>query len=90
MCILTAAFFTRNDSRVSKTRTRQYAERACAIFLFAQRLLTGPVTLRQSGSVLDLAIEHADVISLREATCQSGATMSAAFDSCDRIPGGWG
>ena len=28
MCILTAAFFTRNDSRVSKSRTRQYAERA--------------------------------------------------------------
>ena len=28
MCILTAAIFTRNDSRVSKTRTRQYAERA--------------------------------------------------------------
>ena len=28
MCILTAAFFTRNESRVSKTRTRQYAKRA--------------------------------------------------------------
>ena len=28
MCILTAAICTRNDSRVSKSRTRQYAERA--------------------------------------------------------------
>ena len=28
MCILTAAIFTRNVSRVSKTRTRKYAERA--------------------------------------------------------------
>jgi len=28
MCMLAAAIFTRNDSRVSKTRTRQYAERA--------------------------------------------------------------
>ena len=27
MCILTAAIFTRNDSGVSKTRTRHYAER---------------------------------------------------------------
>ena len=56
MCILTAAFFTRNDSRVSKTRTRWYAERA---------ICTAPpdwaVTLRQSGSVLDIVIEHADV-----------------------------
>jgi len=29
---------------------------------------------------LDLAIEHADVITLREATRQSGASISAAFD----------
>ena len=28
MCTLTTAFFTRKDSRVSKSRTRQYAERA--------------------------------------------------------------
>jgi len=28
MCILKAPFFTRNDSRVSKSRTRQYPERA--------------------------------------------------------------
>ena len=28
LCMLAAAFFTRKDSRVSKTRTRQYAERA--------------------------------------------------------------
>ena len=28
MCMLAAAIFTRNDSRVSKTRTRQFAERA--------------------------------------------------------------
>ena len=27
MCTLTAAFFTRNDSRVSKSRTRQYVKR---------------------------------------------------------------
>jgi len=37
--------------------------------LFAQRLQTaGPVPLRQSRSVLDLVIEHADVFTLREAT----------------------
>ena len=79
MCILTAAIFTRKDSLFSKTRTRHYAERA--LFLFAQRLQTEPVPLRQSGSVLDLAIEHADVITLREATRQSGApSFSAAFD----------
>jgi len=28
MCTLTAAFFTGNDSRLCKSRTRQYAERA--------------------------------------------------------------
>ena len=51
--------------------------------LFAQRLQTGPVTLRQIGSVLDLVIiEHADVFTLREATRQSGASISAAFDGC--------
>ena len=57
MWILTAAIFTQNDSRGSETRTRQYAERA----LFAQRLVTWPVTLRQSGSVLDHVIEHVNV-----------------------------
>jgi hypothetical protein len=50
--------------------------------LFAQRLQTGPVPLRQSGSVLDLVIAHADVFILREATRQSGASISAAFDGC--------
>ena len=51
--------------------------------LFAQRLQTGPVTLRQIGSVLDLVIiEHADVFTLREATRQSEASISAAFDGC--------
>ena len=35
--------------------------------LFAQRLQTGPVPLRQSGSVLDLVIAHADVFTLQEA-----------------------
>ena len=76
MWILTAAIFTQNDSRGSETRTRQYAERA----LFAQRLVTWPVTLRQSRSVLDREIERADVFTLREATRQSGASISAAFD----------
>ena len=50
--------------------------------LFAQRLQTGPVPLRQSGSVLDLVIAYADVFTLREATRQSGASISAAFDGC--------
>ena len=50
--------------------------------LFAQRLLAGPVPLRQSGSVLDLVIAYADVFTLREATRQSGASISAAFDGC--------
>jgi len=80
MCMLAAAIFAQNDSRVSKLRTRQYAERA--ICSFAQRLQTGPVPLRQSGSVLDLVIAHADVFTLREATRQSGASISAAFDGC--------
>ena len=48
--------------------------------LFAQRLQTGPVPLRQSGSVLDLVIAHADVFILREATRQSGVSISAALD----------
>ena len=38
--------------------------------------------LRQSGSVLDLVIAHADVFTLREATRQSEASISAAFDGC--------
>ena len=50
--------------------------------LFAQRLQTGPVPLRQSGSVLDLVIAHADVFTLQEVTRQSGASISAAFDGC--------
>ena len=56
--------------------------------LFAQRLQTGPVPLRQSGSVLDLVIAHADVFTLQEVTRQSGASISAAFDGCGWIPGG--
>ena len=50
--------------------------------LFAQRLQTGPVPLRQSRSVLDLAIAHADVSTLQEVTCQSGVSISAALDGC--------
>ena len=51
------------------------------LFVFAQRLQTGPVTLRQSGSVLDPEIEHADVfVTLREASRQSGVSISAALD----------
>ena len=50
--------------------------------LFAQRLQTGPVPSRQSGSVLDLVIANADVFTLREVTRQSGASISAAFDGC--------
>jgi len=56
--------------------------------LFAQRLQTGPVPLRQSGSVLDLVIAHVDVSTLQEVTRQSGASISAAFDGCGWIPGG--
>ena len=60
--------------------------------LFAQRLQTGPVPLRQSGSVLvlDLVIAHADVFTLQEVTRQSGASISAAFDGWGWIPGGGG
>ena len=58
--------------------------------LFAQRLLAGPVPLRQSGSVLDPAIAHAEAFILREATRQSGASISTAFDGCGRIPLGGG
>ena len=47
--------FTRNDSRVSKSRTRKYAERA-----ICTASPDGPVPLRQSGSVLDLVIAHTD------------------------------
>jgi len=56
--------------------------------LFAQRLQTGPVPLRHSGSVLDLVIAQADVFILQEVTRQSGASISAAFDGCGWIPGG--
>jgi len=45
--------------------------------LFAQRLLAGPVPLRQSGSVLDPVIAHAEAFILREATRQSGVSISA-------------
>ena len=38
-------------------------------------------SLRQSGSVVDLVIEHADVFTLREATRQSGASISAAHST---------
>ena len=55
---------------------------------FAQRLQTGPVHLRQSGSVLDLVLAHVDVSTLQEVTRQSGASISAAFDGCGWIPGG--
>ena len=55
--------------------------------LFAQRLQTGPVPLRHSGSVLDLVIAQADVFILQEVTRQSGASISAAFDGCGWIPG---
>jgi len=58
--------------------------------LFAQRLQTGPVPLRHSGSVLDLVIAQADVFILQEVTRQSGASISAAFDGCGWIPGGGG
>ena len=54
MCILTIAFL--------RGTTPGSPRRGLAIttnVLFAQRLQTGPMTLRQSGSVLDLVIEHA-------------------------------
>ena len=77
MCTLTAAAFTRNDSRGSLSRRLGTPH-----VLFAQRLLAGPVPLRQSGSVLDPVIAHAEAFILREATRQSGASISAAFDGC--------
>ena len=46
--------------------------------------------MRQSGFVLDLVIKHAGVFTLREAARQSGVSISAAFDGCDRISGGGG
>ena len=48
--------------------------------LFAQRLVTWPVTLRQSGSIWDRVIERAEVFTLQEATRQSGVSISAALD----------
>ena len=50
--------------------------------LFAQRLVTWPVTLRQSGSIWDRVIERAEVLvfTLQEATRQSGVSISAALD----------
>jgi len=78
--MLAAAIFTRNDSRVSIFPRRGLASEPNV--LFAQRLQTRPVPLRQSGSVLDLVIAHADVFTLQEATRQSGASISAAFDGC--------
>jgi hypothetical protein len=78
MCTLTTALLTRNDpGSVSRGLA------STPNVLFAQRLQTGPVMpLRQSGSVLDLVIAHADAFTLREATRQSGASISAAFDGC--------
>ena len=86
MCTLTAAVFTWNDSTGSLSRGLASTPNV----LFAQRLQTGPVPLRQSGSVLDLVIAHADVSTLQEVTRQSGASISAAFDGCGWIPGGGG
>ena len=84
MCtLLTAAVFTRNDSTGSLSRRPGTPH-----VLFAQRLLAGPVPLRQSGSVLDLVIAHAEVFTLQEVTRQSGASISAAFAGCGWIPGG--
>ena len=85
--MLAAAIFARNDSRVSIFPRRGLASEPNV--LFAQRLQTGPVPLRQSGYVLDLVIAHADVFTLQEVTRQSGASISAAFDGCGWIPG-WG
>jgi hypothetical protein len=85
MCTLTAAVFTRNDSRGSLSRRLGTPH-----VRFAQRLQTGPVHLRQSGSVLDLVLAHVDVSTLQEVTRQSGASISAAFDGCGWIPGGGG
>ena len=78
MCLLTAAFL-RGTTPGSLSRGLASTSN---VVLFAQRLQTGPVPLRQSGSVLDLVIAHADVFTLREATRQSGASISAAFDGC--------
>ena len=77
MSILTAAFL-RGTTPGSLSRGRASTPNV----LFAQRLQTGPVPLRQSGSVLDLVIAYADVFTLREATRQSGASIAAAFDGC--------
>ena len=77
--MLAAAIFTRNDSRVSKTRTRQYAERAICT---ASPDWAGDAFAAKRIPVLDLVIAHADAFTLREATRQSGASISAAFDGC--------
>ena len=81
MCVLTAAFLRGTTPR---SLSRGLASSSTPNLLFAlQRLQTGPVPLRQSGSVLDLIIAHADdVFTLGEATRQSGASISAAFDGC--------
>ena len=85
MCVLTAAFLRGTTPR-SLSRGLASSSTSTPNFnlLFAlQRLQTGPVPLRQSGSVLDLIIAHADdVFTLGEATRQSGASISAAFDGC--------
>ena len=83
MCVLTAAFLRGTTPR-SLSRGLASSSTPNLLFLFAlQRLQTGPVPLRQSGSVLDLIIAHADdVFTLGEATRQSGASISAAFDGC--------
>ena len=85
MCVLTAAFLRGTTPR-SLSRGLASSSTSTPNFnlLFAlQRLQTGPVPLRQSGSVLDLVIAHVDVFTLQEATRQSGASFSAAFDGCD-------
>ena len=83
MCVLTAAFLRGTTPR-SLSRGLASSTSSTPNLLFAlQRLQTGPVPLRQSGSVLDLIIAHADdVFTLGEVTRQSGAFISAAFDGC--------
>ena len=44
--------------------------------------MTWPVTLRQSGSIWDRVIAHADVFILRESTRQSEVSIFAALDGC--------
>jgi len=67
-------FYAMRLQDLQKARTRQYVERV----LFAQRLQTGPVTLRQSGSVLDR------VLSMPMCSLSDGQlAISTAFDGCE-------